>query len=510
VVSKFLRLVAALVAGILMTLAFPDFGIWPLAFASIAVLWFVLRGASAWGGFFLGWAYGIVFLAPLLWYTSVAVGPVPWAALSIVEALAFALFGMAWAQVRRSGILENREWAGAPAFAALWIAVEQLRSMFPFGGFPWGRIAHSLADSPTARYAWLGGVPLAGFIAVFIGALLALVIEFAVLRRALSSALALFVAVAALFASIVLPLNAQAQDGTMTLGVIQGNVPNDGLDSFNQARLVTKNHLAGTKALVESNPGPIDLLVWPENAADLDPRVDPQSAADVTEAAQLADAPLLFGTIDYSPPVGRYNTSILWSKSGQVLDTYNKQRPAPFAEYIPIREIARIFSPAVDRVTRDVIPGVGVATMDVPVAATNSIVRIGTVICFEVAYDQIVRDAVADGAEVLIVQTNNASFGLTAESTQQLAMSRLRAIETGRATVQASTVGVSAVIDPRGRVLQKTGLFTAEQMYANVPLRTEITPAVRFGPVIHWGFLIAPWLIMLFATRRRLATRYEW
>lgn len=508
--SKFMSLVAAVVGGLLMTLAFPDFGLWPLAFASITVLWFVLRGASAWGGFFLGWAYGIVFLAPLLWWAYVAVGPIPWVALTIAEALAFALFGMGWAHVRRSRMLEGRAWAMAPAFAALWVAVEQLRSIFPFGGFPWGKIAHSLVDAPVARFAWLGGVPLVGFIAVLIGALVALLIEYILLRNALGAALALFTTVAAIFAGVSLPLSAQPQNGSIALGVVQGNVPNEGLDSFNQARLVTENHLAGTAALVASDPGPIDLLVWPENAVDLDPRSDAKSAQDVTDAAVLADAPLLLGTVDYTPPEGRYNTSLLWSTHGTVLDTYSKQRPAPFAEYIPIRDIARVFSPAVDRVTSDVIPGVGVATMDVAISRTDSIVRIGAVICFEVAYDQIVRDAVADGAEVLIVQTNNASFGMTAESTQQLAMSRLRAIETGRATVQASTVGVSAVIDPRGRVLQETGLFTAEQMYAQVPLRTEITPAVRFGPAIHWGFLLGPWLIVGFAVRRRLEKRYEW
>lgn len=508
-VPKLKRLVAAAVAGVFMTLAFPDFGVWPLAFVSITVLWLALRRATAWGGFFLGWVYGIVFLAPLLWWAAVAVGPIPWVALTVAEALAFALFGMGWAHVRRSKIFAHRPWFMAPAFAALWVAVEQLRSIVPFGGFPWGKIAHSLVDSPVARFAWLGGVPLVGFVAVLIGALLALLVEYLARREALRAALALFAAVVATLAGIGLPVTTQAQNGTIALGIIQGNVPNEGLDSFNQARLVTQNHLEGTKALVASQPGPIDLLVWPENAVDMDPRTDAQSAVAVTTAAQLAQAPLLLGTVDYSPPEGRYNTSLLWSPSGTVLDSYSKQRPAPFAEYIPIRDIARIFSPAVDRVTSDVIPGVGVATMDVPIQRTDSIVRIGTVICFEVAYDHIVRDAVAHGAQLLIVQTNNASFGMTAESTQQLAMSRLRAIETGRATVQASTVGVSAVIDPRGRVMQETGLFTAEQMYAEVPLRTDITPAVRFGPAIHWGFLILPWIIVGFAVWRRLEKRHQ-
>jgi apolipoprotein N-acyltransferase len=137
-------------------------------------------------------------------------------------------------------------------------------------------------------------------------------------------------------------------------------------------------------------------------------------------------------------------------------------------------------------------------------------VVIGPIICFEVAYDGIIRDSVANGAELLIVQTNNASFGITAESTQQLAMTRLRAIETGRATVQISTVGVSGVVAPDGRLLESTGLFTAEQMYAEVPLRAEITPAVRWGGVIGWGTLILAIVLVIQAIGRRVGERYEW
>lgn len=508
--SKFANMIAALVAGLAMALAFPDYGIWPLAFVSIALLWLALRNASAWSGFFLGTGYGIIFLAPLLWWANVAVGPVPWVALTLVEAIAFGIFGAAWAHVRRSGMLESHRWALAPAFAALWVAVEQLRSIVPFGGFPWGRIAHALADAPVAKFAWLGGVPLVGFVAVLAGALIGLLIESLAQKRVVSAAVSLLAAVGAAMVGVTIPLSAQATDGTMSMGIVQGNVPNEGLDAFNQARLVTQNHLTGTAELVASNPGPIDLLVWPENAADIDPRTDLETATAVTDAAQLVDAPLLLGTIDYSPAEGRYNTSLLWSTDGTVLDSYSKQHPAPFAEYIPIREIARRFSSAVDRVTQDVLPGTEVATMDVPIERTGTTVRIGTVICFEVAYDSIVRDSIADGAQVLIVQTNNASFGLTAESTQQLAMSRLRAIETGRTAVQASTVGVSAVIDARGRVLQETGLFTAEQMYAEIPLRSDITPAVRFGAVVQWSFLLLPALLLIFAVRRRLGDKYQW
>ena len=107
-------------------------------------------------------------------------------------------------------------------------------------------------------------------------------------------------------------------------------------------------------------------------------------------------------------------------------------------------------------------------------------------ICFEVAYDDVVRDAVAGGAEVLLVQTNNSNFGYSAESTQQLAMSRMRAIESGRSTIQISTVGVSGVIDATGRVQQRTRLFEPAQLVASVPLRSTLTPATRAGAVPAW------------------------
>src|SRR5699024_10008586 len=122
---------------------------------------------------------------------------------------------------------------------------------------------------------------------------------------------------------------------------------------------------------------------------------------------------------------------------------------------------------------------VGIIELDSP--RLGRMVTIGDVICFEVAYDALVQQSVAAGAEMLVVPTNNASFGPTNESTQQLAMSRLRAIETGRTTIQISTVGVSAVIAPNGVLLDRTGLFTAEQMISSVALRTSLTPAVRAG-----------------------------
>ncbi|WP_296668023.1 apolipoprotein N-acyltransferase, partial [Demequina sp.] len=359
------------------------------------------------------------------------------------------------------------------------------------------------------RLAWLGGIPLVSLAVALAGALLGLAWESLRTRRALTAAFAPVVAIGVLAAGYLVPLDGQAQDGTMRLGVVQGNVPDRGLESFDQAREVTTNHLAETQRMVEELAQPVDLVIWPENAADIDPRIDAETRDAVDQALAAAQAPLLLGTVDYTPPEGRYNTMLLYGTSGTVLDTYSKQRPAPFAEYIPLRSIARTVTPIVDNVV-DMLSGTDAAVMEVPVASLERTVPIATPICFEVAYDSIIREAVAKGAELLIVPTNNATFGRTAESTQQLQMTRMRAIETGRWAVQASTVGVSAVIDPNGRVVSGTELFEAAHMVDAVGLRTAITPAVRFGWFIGWGLLLVPAAIGLLAVRRRVADRYDW
>lgn len=506
-----LRLVLSVVGGLALNGAFPDLNWWPLAFLALALLWLVLARARAWGGFFYGWIFGTVFMLPHVWWAHESVGAVPWVALSVASGLFYGLFGAGWVHVARSGmLLYERSWLAAPAFALVWAGMETLRSVVPFGGFPWGRIAFSQLDSPLSNYAWLGGAALTSFLAALVGALLGLFIEALIKRRVIIALAAPIGAIAVIAGGVFIPLDGQATTGTLRVATVQGNVPNEGLNAFARAREVTNNHRDVTAALMETNPGPIDLLLWPENSSDYDPRTDEESARLVTESAQLAGAPLLLGANDNSPEEGRYNNSLLWSEQGTVLDSYAKQQPAPFAEYVPMRDFARKFSDAVDLVTSEVLPGEEPAVISLAVPDLSRSVTLGTIICFEVAYDPIVTQSVAKGAEILLIQTNNANFGLTAESTQQLAMSRLRAIETGRATIQSSTVGVSGVIDARGRVLQETGLFTAEHMYAELPLRDDITPAVRFRWLWMWIPLVGALLVVGSGVSQRLSNRYDW
>lgn len=261
-----------------------------------------------------------------------------------------------------------------------------------------------------------------------------------------------------------------------------------GLGAFANRAEVLNNHLTGTYALAEDFAGELDVVLWPENGSDLDPQTTPDVADGLDAAATAVGAPILVGAQEFPETGGRYNVSLLWQAGNGVIGRYAKQHPAPFGEYIPMRPFVSLLSDQVDRVTTDMIAAVNPPYVDVPSRLGQGAYRLGVAICFEVAYDEIVRDAVLRGAQVLVVPTNNASFGFTAESTQQLAMSRVQAMTTGRATVQISTVGVSGVIAPDGAVVRRTGLFTADEFVAHLPLRSSITPAVAAG---YWPGWIA-------------------
>ncbi|MFI2102395.1 apolipoprotein N-acyltransferase [Isoptericola sp. NPDC019693] len=294
-----------------------------------------------------------------------------------------------------------------------------------------------------------------------------------------------------------------AQAGVLRAGAVQGNVSEPGEGSFANRAEVLNNHLAGTYAIADEQaagafgdgPGDaVDVVLWPENGSDLDPQTTPEVGAAIDDAARAVGAPILVGAQEWPDTGGRYNVALLWEPGQGVTQRYAKQHPAPFGEYIPIRGFVRLFSAQVDRVTTDMIPGTEPAVVDLPVDGAaighgtgETTVPMATVICFEVAYDEIVRDAVQRGAQVLVVPTNNASFGYTAESTQQLAMTRLQAITTGRAAVQVSTVGVSGVVAPDGTLVARTQLFTPDHWVADLPLRTELTPAVRAGYWPGWA-----------------------
>jgi apolipoprotein N-acyltransferase len=260
---------------------------------------------------------------------------------------------------------------------------------------------------------------------------------------------------------------------------VQGNVPEAGLDFSAERRAVLDNHARGTRGLAERvRSGQTvrpDVVVWPENASDLDPYRQADARAVIDDAVDAVGVPVLVGAVLAEPADRLTNASIVWTPKVGPGQRYAKRHPVPFGEYIPYRSFFRRLSKQVDLVRRDFAPGTDVGTLDLGPA------RVGVSICFEVAYDDLVRDTVRDGADLLVVQTNNATFGFTDEAVQQLAMSRLRAIEHGRAVAHVSTVGVSALIAPDGHELARSSLFTPAVLEATLARRTALTVADRVG-----------------------------
>jgi apolipoprotein N-acyltransferase len=465
----------ALGSGCALLGAFPPYGQWWLAPVGVAMLALAVAGRRARHGALLGLLHGGAFFVPLLHWTGLYVGAFPWLLLAASQTVFLVLLGAVgpWAW-RRPALLP-------PLTAALWVGQEALRSRLPFGGFPWGRLAFSQEDAPTLRLASLGGAPLVTFAVALAGGLLALAVLRAAARprRRAGPALAAAGAVAVMLLGAAVPLRSPGGP-EVTVAVVQGNVPRLGLDFNAQRRAVLDNHVRATLDLARRveggrTPRP-DLVVWPENSSDIDPLRNPDARAEIDRAARAIGVPILVGAVLEGPGDKLRNAGIVWDPAAGPGATYVKQHPVPFAEYVPFRSFARKVSAQVDLVRHDFAAG------DRPGVLRVGPATVGDVICFEVAYDGLVRATVTGGAGLLVVQTNNATFGMSAESAQQLAMVRLRAVEHGRPAVMASTTGVSATVTHTGRVTAETALFTEDVLVRALRPGGTSTVATSTGP----------------------------
>ena len=256
-------------------------------------------------------------------------------------------------------------------------------------------------------------------------------------------------------------------------------MPRLGLDFNSQRAAVLANHASLTRKLAaDVRSGRVaapELVLWPENASDIDPFTDPEAYATIDAAVRDVGVPVLVGAVLQGPGDLVSNAGVVWDPVTGPGERYVKRHPVPFGEYVPLRSLLRQVSDKVDLVPRDFASGDEVGVLDV------GPVRLGDVICFEVAYDDLVRDVVTAGGSLIVVQTNNATFGFSAQTEQQLAMGRLRAVEHGRAVLVTATSGISAVIAPDGTVEQSAPVFTREVLSAEVPIRTSTTLATRLG-----------------------------
>ncbi|WP_344486908.1 apolipoprotein N-acyltransferase [Glycomyces endophyticus] len=480
-------LVLAVASGLLAVLAFPPYGAWPLAAVSVAGFGAAVHRRRMRGGLGIGFVYGMAFFLPLLAWSSTQVGQWPWLFLSALEALGTGVLGAGLAVCSR--LIDLHRWTWAPLTGVAWVAQEALRDRQPFGGFPWARLAFSQADAPTAAAAWLGGAPLLSFVVALSGGFL-LAAGYAVATRRLAGLrkAAAFTAAAAVatIAPLALPTGSTAPAGdTVNVAVVQGNVPRLGLGFNEQRRAVLDNHVQATLDLADAvNEGRAerpDLVVWPENASDIDPIENQDAYDEISLAAAAIGAPIVLGGIVHNDDGTVSNMSIVWDPEDGPVYMYAKRHPVPFAEYVPYKDFFSTLAGWIDpRMAEglDSVAGFAAGTGEgvIPVGDTD----ISGLICFEIAFDAETRDSVLAGAQLMVVQTNNATFD-TKEAQQQLAMVQIRSIEHGRDGLMASTVGVSAFTDHTGAVSQATEFNTAAVIQSDLTLSDASTPATAMG-----------------------------
>ncbi|MFQ6392606.1 apolipoprotein N-acyltransferase [Nocardia sp. KC 131] len=504
------RSVSAVLAGLLLFGSFPPRPWWFLAPLGIAVLTLTVRGTGKLrGGFGYGFLAGLGFFLPLLPWTGIYVGPVPWLALSTVCAVYIGLFGVL---ARLLCVLPA--W---PLWVALaWTTTEWVRSSFPFGGFPWGRLAFGQADGWYLPLAMLGGAPLIGFAVALTGAAAAALVLLVWSRKDVDASrntasrlgiLAVAVTLAITpFAGLLLRFALPAPvdgDRMITVAAIQGSVPRLGLDFNAQRRAVLDNHVRRTeelaKAVAAGQARKPDIVIWPENSSDIDPLRNSDASALITEASELIGAPILVGAVLVNADRTTTNSVIVWNGAAGPGERHDKKIIQPFGEYLPMRGFFRLFSEYADRAGY-FVPGHG----DGAVSADG--VEIGVATCYEVAFDRAFRDSMDAGAQLLTVPTNNATFGDSEMTYQQLAMSRVRAVEHGRALVVAATSGVSAIIGADGAVQQETAKFVPAALVAELPLRSSSTLATRIGPAPELlSVILTAAAVLVAAVRRRNA-----
>jgi apolipoprotein N-acyltransferase len=497
----------AVLAGWIMDFGFPDHDIWPLALVGLALMLWSARGLSFHTSLLVGAVGGFSFFGILIWWLTVYLGLVPWIALTLAQVFFFSLgmglVGLAWHYGSRQWpSLAGRLMITPALVGGAWMTREAVSSVFPFGGFAWARISQSQSESPLAPLvAWLGTSGMSFILAFFVAFLLALITD---RRLAWDAKVAL--AWSAALALAIWPAWPVTETGSIRVLAVQGNA-----DAGLFADYAWGDNLADHHRVTQQLYGtPVDVVIWPENASDVDPLRFPVASDIVSEVSREMNAPLVVGTITRQGSE-TFNSMLLWEYDAEtgrdiVRDQYDKIHPVPFAEYLPWRDFFYPLAPSLfDMVPRDYSFGQRDTVFEV--AGSTA----GIAICFDIVDDEILWSMMESGADIIFAPTNNADFGRTDQSIQQLSIARMRAIETGRSVVNISTVGTSAVIDPWGRELDRLPTYEEGYMLLDVPLASQTTPATAIGRNLEWGvigFTLAGILIaMLGEGSRRLTGR---
>ena len=471
------RLAAAAATGALLAASRPPLDFGAVALVAIAPLLWTWRDSTPRAAARCGFVAGLVYyalLTPWIWYFG-AVAIVPYL---IVMGLYWAAVGAAVAGLARAGL--RSPWLSA----AVWVLGEALLSRWPVGGFSWGEVGYAFHDIPAARsIAAMGGVPLVTFLAVAFNGLL---LDAALAARVRAGRTTLMpAATCAVIALAAVPIHAARVRpepvGELRFALLQGNDLNRDLTRDEQAaRYLPESHFD----LAAELDGRYDLVVFPESSMDADPRHDSYLQDNLVEVARRLHTAVLTNAVAEAPDGRRLNLNVLYDPDGTVAGTYAKRHLVPYGEWVPMRRWLSWIE-ELDQIPRDFAPGDDPGLFDV------AGLRLGTVICFESAFGPQVRGVVRDGADVIVVSTNNRSYRRSANTAQHVAISQMRAAETARPVLHASISGKTAVIDADGDVVRSTELFERTTLTGTVTATSGRTLYVRLGDWIVVASLLA-------------------
>ena len=464
--QRLLTIGACLGTGALMAVSLPPWGWWPLLIVGIVFLDRLLAGQPALNRFWRGWAVAAAWLFPGMAWMVFLSAP-GWI---IASAVYSAYFGAACALAPAS----RWRWVVLPGSIVL---AEVLRWSWPFGGVPLASFAISQAASPIAFVVRVGGAPLLVMLVVTIGVTISAAWERAWKPFAIGTALIVLVVGGAAVAP-------RGHDiGSLQVALVQGGGKQGTHSGDVDPKIVFQRHLDATNQVKL----PVDLVVWPENVVHVEgPVAQTDEGRELSDLAKELDATLTVGVIEGAGDDAFHNSQIAYDSNGDLIARYEKVRRVPFGEYMPFRGILAAIGAPTNLVPRNAVIGKGPAILDTPAG------RLGVVISWEVFFGGRARDAIGHGGTVLLNPTNGASYTGTLLQTQQIASSRLRALETGRWVAQVAPTGFSAFIDDNGHVMQRTGISEQKVIQADIHTRHGNTIYVQIGdrPIVALALLL--------------------